>query len=62
MRTLGKLKLLAKDLKGSSGCKQCRRNEIRALVKKLATLRAVPHVEPCRHRGSALGSYGWHGP
>ncbi|KAJ7927861.1 hypothetical protein B0H13DRAFT_1571311, partial [Mycena leptocephala] len=29
MRTLNKLKLMAKDLKGSSGYKQCRRNEIR---------------------------------
>ncbi|KAJ7840459.1 hypothetical protein B0H13DRAFT_1649665, partial [Mycena leptocephala] len=29
MRTLGKLKVLAKDLKGSSGYKKCRRNEIR---------------------------------
>ncbi|KAJ7914190.1 hypothetical protein B0H13DRAFT_2325516 [Mycena leptocephala] len=37
MRTLGKLKLLAKDLKGSAGYKRCRRNEIRALIKKLAT-------------------------
>ncbi|KAJ7603334.1 hypothetical protein DFH06DRAFT_1022336, partial [Mycena polygramma] len=29
MRVLKKLKLIAKDLKGSSGYKQCRRNEIR---------------------------------
>ncbi|KAF8193071.1 hypothetical protein K438DRAFT_1450659, partial [Mycena galopus ATCC 62051] len=29
MRTLNRLKVLARDLKGSSGYKQCRRNEIR---------------------------------
>ncbi|KAF8143048.1 hypothetical protein K438DRAFT_1634389, partial [Mycena galopus ATCC 62051] len=29
MHTLGRLKVLAKDLKGSSGYKQCQRNEIR---------------------------------
>jgi hypothetical protein len=32
VRTLNKMKLLAKDLKGSSGYKQCRRNEIRAMM------------------------------
>ncbi|KAF8143076.1 hypothetical protein K438DRAFT_1911130 [Mycena galopus ATCC 62051] len=36
MRTLGRLKVLAKDLKGSSGYKQCRRNEIRALIKRFS--------------------------
>ncbi|KAJ7801440.1 hypothetical protein B0H13DRAFT_1511453, partial [Mycena leptocephala] len=37
VRTLNKLKLLAKDRKGSSGYKQCRRNEIRPVIKKLGT-------------------------
>ncbi|KAJ7881691.1 hypothetical protein B0H13DRAFT_2235550 [Mycena leptocephala] len=37
VRTLNRLKLIAKDLKGSSGYKQCRRNEIRAMMKKMAT-------------------------
>ncbi|KAJ7126132.1 hypothetical protein C8R44DRAFT_830719 [Mycena epipterygia] len=37
LRTLSKLRLVAKDLKGSSGYKQCRRNEIRAMMKKMAT-------------------------
>ncbi|KAJ6582539.1 hypothetical protein DFH09DRAFT_1245965 [Mycena vulgaris] len=37
LRTLSKLRHMAKDLKGSSGYKQCRRNEIRAMMKKLAT-------------------------
>ncbi|KAJ7648174.1 hypothetical protein DFH06DRAFT_997279, partial [Mycena polygramma] len=37
MRTLNKLKLIGKDLKGSSGYKQCRRNEIRAMMKKMST-------------------------
>ncbi|KAJ7118470.1 hypothetical protein C8R43DRAFT_833408, partial [Mycena crocata] len=37
MRTLNKLKLIAKDLRGSSGYKQCRRNEIRAMIKKMST-------------------------
>ena len=34
---LDKLKLVAKEVKGSSGYKQCRRNEIRALMKKYCT-------------------------
>ncbi|KAF8214235.1 hypothetical protein K438DRAFT_1483204, partial [Mycena galopus ATCC 62051] len=37
IRTLAKLRVLAKDLKGSSGNKQCRHNEIRALLKNMAT-------------------------
>ncbi|KAJ7909562.1 hypothetical protein B0H13DRAFT_1616465, partial [Mycena leptocephala] len=37
IRTLNKLQLLAKDFKGSSGYKQCHQNEIRALMKKMAT-------------------------
>ncbi|KAJ7938803.1 hypothetical protein B0H13DRAFT_1451506, partial [Mycena leptocephala] len=46
MRTLGKLKVLAKDLKESSGYKQCRRNEIRALIKKLATPALFHTLDP----------------
>jgi hypothetical protein len=46
MRTLNKLKLHAKDLKQSSGYKQCRRNEIRALMKKLATPALFVTINP----------------
>ena len=34
---LGQLKLVAKEIRGSSGYKQCRRNEIRALMNKFCT-------------------------
>ena len=37
MKVLNRLRLIAKDLKGSSGYKQCRQNEIRALIKKYST-------------------------
>ncbi|KAJ7234987.1 hypothetical protein C8J57DRAFT_1531266 [Mycena rebaudengoi] len=37
LKTLNKLKLVARDLKGSSGYKQSRRNEIRAMMKKMGT-------------------------
>ncbi|KAJ7718617.1 hypothetical protein B0H14DRAFT_2168921, partial [Mycena olivaceomarginata] len=36
VRTLARLNILA-NLKGSSGYKQCRRNEIRGLIKKFST-------------------------
>jgi hypothetical protein len=37
MRLLNRLKLVARDIKGSAGYKQCRRNEIRALLKTHGT-------------------------
>lgn len=37
MRLLNQLKMTAKDVKGSSGYKLCRRNEIRALIRKKST-------------------------
>lgn len=37
MRLLNRLKLVAHDIKGSAGYKQCRRNEIRALIKTHGT-------------------------
>ncbi|KAJ7142798.1 hypothetical protein C8R44DRAFT_827591 [Mycena epipterygia] len=57
IRTLGRLKLLAKDLKGSSGYKQCRRNEIRALMKKMATPALPSSWCNRRHRPGGMGGY-----
>ena len=37
VRMLNKLKLVAKEIRGSSGYKQCRRNKIRALMKRYCT-------------------------
>jgi hypothetical protein len=37
MRLLDRLKLVARDIKGSAGYKQCRRNKIRALIKTHGT-------------------------
>jgi len=37
MRLLNRLKLVAHNIKGSAGCKQCRHNKIRALIKTHGT-------------------------
>ncbi|KAJ7070424.1 hypothetical protein B0H15DRAFT_793473, partial [Mycena belliarum] len=58
MRTLNKLKLLAKDLKGSSGYKQCRRNEIRAMMKKMATPALFITLNPADICDPLLGAIG----
>ncbi|KAJ7088627.1 hypothetical protein C8R44DRAFT_836058 [Mycena epipterygia] len=58
LRTLGCLKLLAKDLKGSSGYKQCRRNEIRALMKKMATPALFMTLNPADILDPLLGAMG----
>ncbi|KAJ7090623.1 hypothetical protein C8R44DRAFT_648096, partial [Mycena epipterygia] len=58
LRTLGRLKLLAKDLKGSSGYKQCRRNEIRALMKKMATPALFMTLNPADILDPLLGAMG----
>ncbi|KAJ7127827.1 hypothetical protein C8R44DRAFT_830311 [Mycena epipterygia] len=58
MRTLGRLKLLAKDLKGSTGYKQCRRNEIRALMKKMATPALFLTLNPADIIDPLLGAIG----
>ena len=46
IRLLDRLKLVAKDLKGSSGYKLCRRNEIRALMKKYSTPALFVTINP----------------
>ncbi|KAJ7084456.1 hypothetical protein B0H15DRAFT_923742 [Mycena belliarum] len=58
MRTLNKLKLMAKDLKGSSGYKQCRRNEIRAMMKKMATPALFMTLNPADICDPLLGAMG----
>ncbi|KAJ7656081.1 hypothetical protein DFH06DRAFT_1269542 [Mycena polygramma] len=58
MRTLNKLKLMAKDLKGSSGYKQCRRNEIRAMMKKMATPALFITLNPADISDPLLGAMG----
>ncbi|KAJ7021407.1 hypothetical protein C8F04DRAFT_972934, partial [Mycena alexandri] len=58
IRTLDKLKLMAKDLKGSSGYKQCRRNKIRAMMKKMATLALFITLNPADICDPLLGAMG----
>jgi hypothetical protein len=56
MRTLSKLKVLARDLKGSSGYKQCRRNEIHGLIKKLSTPTLFLTLNPADIADPLLGA------
>ncbi|KAJ7868205.1 hypothetical protein B0H14DRAFT_2346661 [Mycena olivaceomarginata] len=56
MRTLSKLKVLARDLKGSSGYKQCRRNEIRGLIKKFSTPALFLTLNPADIADPLLGA------
>ncbi|KAK6977895.1 hypothetical protein R3P38DRAFT_3236571 [Favolaschia claudopus] len=58
MHTLGRLKVLAKDLRGSSGYKQCRRNEIRALIKKYSTPAFFITINPADIADPLLGAIG----
>ncbi|KAJ7659695.1 hypothetical protein DFH06DRAFT_1269127 [Mycena polygramma] len=58
LRTLNKLKLIAKDLKGSSGYKQCRRNELRAMMKKMATPALFMTLNPADILDPLLGAMG----
>jgi hypothetical protein len=58
MRTLNKLKLMAKDLKVSSGYKQCRRNEIRAMMKKMSTPALFLTINPAEICDPLLGAMG----
>ncbi|KAJ7902453.1 hypothetical protein B0H13DRAFT_1621378, partial [Mycena leptocephala] len=58
VRTLNKLKLMAKDLKGSSGYKQCRRNEIRAMMKRMATPALFTTINPADICDPLLGAMG----
>ena len=43
---LNKMKLVMKEVRGSSGYKQCRRNEIRALTKKFGTPALFVTINP----------------
>ncbi|KAJ7369209.1 hypothetical protein DFH08DRAFT_909613 [Mycena albidolilacea] len=56
MRTLSKLKVLARDLKGSSSYKQCRCNEIRELIKKLFTPALFLTLNPADVADPLLGA------
>ncbi|KAJ7612826.1 hypothetical protein DFH06DRAFT_1274602 [Mycena polygramma] len=58
MRVLKKLKLIAKDLKGSSGYKQCRRNEIRALIRQMSTPALFVTLNPADIVDPLLGAMG----
>ncbi|KAJ7881843.1 hypothetical protein B0H13DRAFT_2235520 [Mycena leptocephala] len=58
MRVLNKLKLVAKDLRGSSGYKQCRRNEIRAMIRKLGTPALFITLNPADIVDPLLGALG----
>ncbi|KAF8188606.1 hypothetical protein K438DRAFT_1907443 [Mycena galopus ATCC 62051] len=66
IKTLSRLKIRAKDLKGSSGYKQCQRNEIRALIKKLSMLALFITLNPADICDPLLASLGglqaaeWH--
>ncbi|KAF8174821.1 hypothetical protein K438DRAFT_1473123, partial [Mycena galopus ATCC 62051] len=53
-----KLRVLAKDLKGGSGYKQCRHNEICALLKNMATLVLFLTLTPADIADPLLGAIG----
>ncbi|KAJ7215812.1 hypothetical protein GGX14DRAFT_298541, partial [Mycena pura] len=58
LRTLAKLRLIAKDLKGSSDYKQCRRNEIRAMMKSFSTPALFLTLNPADIIDPSLGAMG----
>lgn len=58
LRLLNKVKLIAKDLKGSSGYKLCRRNDIRALTKKYSTPALFITINPADIYHPLLGVMG----
>jgi hypothetical protein len=58
MQLLDRLKLVAKELKGSSGYKLCRRNEIRALMKKYSTPALFVTINPADTYHPLLGVLG----
>ena len=55
---MDRLKLVAKHLRGSSGYKVCRRNEIRALMKKYSTLALFITINPADVYHPLLGVLG----
>lgn len=58
IHVLNKLRLVARELKGSSGYKQCRRNEIRALMKKYSTPALFVTLNPFDTTNPLLGALG----
>ena len=58
MKVLDRLKLVAKHLRGSSGYKVCRRNEIRALMKKFSTPALFITINPADVYHLLLGVLG----
>lgn len=58
LKLLNKIKLVAKELKGSSGYKLCRRNEIRALMKKYSTPALFVTINPADVYHPLLGVMG----
>ena len=58
IRILDRLKLVAKHLRGSSGYKVCRRNEIRALMKKYSTPALFMTINPADVYHPLLGVLG----
>ena len=58
LSVLNQLKLVAKELKGSSGYKLCRRNEICALLKKYSTPALFVTINPANTYHPLLGVLG----
>jgi hypothetical protein len=58
LKVLAKIRLVAKNLKGSSGYKQCRRNEIRALMKNFSTPALFMTLNPSDLTHPLVGSLG----
>jgi hypothetical protein len=58
LRLLSQLRVVAKDVKGSSGYKLCRRNEIRALMKIMSTPALFLMINPSDTTNPLLGVLG----
>jgi hypothetical protein len=58
LKVLAKIRLVAKNLKGSSGYKQCRRNEIRALMKSFSTPALFLTLNPSDLTHPLVGAFG----
>lgn len=56
LRVLNKLRLVSKELRGSSGYKQSRRNEIRAMMKKMGTPALFMTINPADIADPLLGA------
>jgi hypothetical protein len=58
LKVLAKIRLVAKNLKGSSGYKQCRQNEIRALMKSFSTPALFLTLNPSDLTHPLVGAFG----